>query len=116
VDDKLQNLLLILFSVFLSSLGQIVLKLGAIKSLPQEGLAQYLNVYNIAGLGLYGFSAIAWMLVLRKVELSYAYPMVALGYVLVVVASYFFFGETINSNRLIGLALIIGGILFISRS
>ncbi|WP_433744920.1 EamA family transporter [Falsibacillus pallidus] len=112
----LQNFLLILVSVFLSAGGQIVLKLGANHPSTRDGILGFFTLYNILGLGLYGLSAVMWMLVLRKVELSYAYPMVSLGYVLVVIASYYIFGESINTLRVAGLVFIMIGIVFISRS
>jgi multidrug transporter EmrE-like cation transporter len=113
-----QNILFILLSVFLSSVGQIVLKYGAVKteSANHSLLISLINPTNIIGLALYGLSAVVWMLVLKRVELSYAYPMVSLGYVLVFIASYYLFGESLNFNRIIGLVLIMAGIFFVSRS
>ncbi len=43
----------------------------------------------MAGIISYGVSFLLWIKVLSKVELSYAYPMVSLGYVLVMIFSYF---------------------------
>ncbi|MDQ0215256.1 multidrug transporter EmrE-like cation transporter [Oikeobacillus pervagus] len=115
----MKNILLILFSVFLSSMGQIVLKYGAVKTVDQPKsmeIMNFLSPINITGLFLYGLSALVWMVVLRKVELSYAYPMVSVGYVLVFVFSYYLFGESLSMNRIIGMVFIMIGIIFISRS
>jgi multidrug transporter EmrE-like cation transporter len=111
---------MILLSVFISTLGQIFLKLGATseKSIFQTdiGLLKMFNITSIFGLFLYAVSALLWMVVLKKVELSYAYPMVSLGYVFVFIASYFLFGEAINMTRIAGLVVIIIGIIILSRS
>jgi multidrug transporter EmrE-like cation transporter len=53
---------------------------------------------------------------LKKVELSYAYPMVSLGYILVFIASYFIFHEPINWLRMGGMLFIIAGITLVARS
>lgn len=53
---------------------------------------------------------------LRKVDLSYAYPMVSFGYVFVIIASALLFGETINFMKITGMVCIVAGILFIAKS
>ncbi|MNL86178.1 4-amino-4-deoxy-L-arabinose-phosphoundecaprenol flippase subunit ArnF [compost metagenome] len=55
------------------------------------------------------------MKVLTQAELSYAYPMVSLGYVNVVLLSCFLLQETFTWNKLIGTAIIIIGILVINK-
>ena len=61
-------------------------------------------------------SAILWVVVLSNVEVSMAYPMVSLGYVMVVIVSWLFLGESVGWLRTGGLLLIIGGVVMISRS
>ncbi|MDF2636375.1 MAG: protein of unknown function transrane [Pelosinus sp.] len=70
----------------------------------------------VLGLFLYGISTILWIMALKKVELSYAYPMVSLGYILVFIASYFIFHEPINWLRMGGMLFIIAGITLVARS
>lgn len=114
----MNKFILILLSVTLSSIGQVMLKYGAIKSNESTAmnLLKYLNFSNLMGLTLYGLSALLWMVILRKVDLSYAYPMVSLGYILVFIFSYYIFGEPISTTRIVGLAIILLGIVVISRS
>jgi len=57
-----------------------------------------------------------WIKVLSKVELSYAYPMVSLGYVLIMIFSYFFFKENITPIRIVGVVLIMIGVVLVARS
>ncbi|ACS99106.1 conserved hypothetical protein [Paenibacillus sp. JDR-2] len=111
------NMVWILVSVIMGAAGQVLLKFGAMH--PNESMSgplRMLNLYNAGGIFLYGASALIWMFVLRKVELSYAYPFVSLAYIIVLVASYYFFGESINTYKIAGLVLIVGGIAFISRA
>ena len=56
------------------------------------------------------------MVVLGKVEVSLAYPLLSVGYILTAVIGYFFMGENVNLIRIIGLTFICVGIIIISRS
>ena len=60
-------------------------------------------------------SGLCWMATMSKLEISYAYPFTALGFVLVLIFSHFFFGESFNMMKLGGVLLIIGGIAVASR-
>lgn len=73
------------------------------------------NVYVISGFILFALGAILWLVVLSKVEVSYAYPIGSLGYILLLFASWLFLGETIPLSRWIGVLLICLGIFFIAR-
>ncbi|WP_255253027.1 EamA family transporter [Brevibacillus laterosporus] len=80
-------------------------------------ILQYLtNIPIMVGLGLYGISAFVWIAAIEKVQLSYAYPMAALGYVLVALLSMWIFQEPLSGVRLLGLAIIVVGVIVISRS
>lgn len=113
---------LILISVILSACGQVAMKMGA-SSLSGKSdvllmkILQYLtNIPIMVGLGLYGISAFVWIAAIEKVQLSYAYPMAALGYVLVALFSMWIFQEPLSGVRLLGLAIIVIGVIVISRS
>ena len=67
-------------------------------------------------LALYGVSAMIWTVVLSKLDLSLAYPMVSMGYVLVVFLSWLILKEPVSLLRIAGLAVICCGVLLISRS
>jgi multidrug transporter EmrE-like cation transporter len=68
------------------------------------------------GLALYGLGALAWILVLTRLNLSLAYPFLALNFVLIAVASRVFLGESIPVIRWAGIAVICVGIFLIARS
>ncbi len=57
-----------------------------------------------------------WTVVLSKLDLSLAYPMVSMSYVLVVFLSWLILKEPVNVMRIAGLVVICGGVLLISRS
>jgi multidrug transporter EmrE-like cation transporter len=114
----MKQLLLILASVVIGAAGQIVLKIGASKSAHEDLniLKLFLNWQVFLGLFLYGLSALVWIIVLRKSELSYAYPLVSLGYIIVFIASFFLFQESITLIRGFGLFFILIGIILIAKS
>ncbi|MED0738688.1 SMR family transporter [Aneurinibacillus thermoaerophilus] len=74
------------------------------------------NIPILFGLFLYGLSALFWIFAISKVQLSYAYPMVAIGYVFVFVFSVLLFNESISNLRIVGLLTIIIGIMIIAKS
>ncbi|WP_304541769.1 EamA family transporter [Desulforamulus aquiferis] len=62
---------------------------------------------------MYATSLVTWLKVLSTMELSLAYPMVSLGYVLVMVLSFLFLGETFTIHKLLGVAAVITGVMLI---
>ena len=74
-----------------------------------------LNPYIIASLILTLLAGVTWMIVMTKFEISYAYPFTILGLVLVAIFSIVFFGESVNTYKISGIALIILGISVISK-
>ncbi|MFL0195887.1 SMR family transporter [Clostridium sp. WILCCON 0269] len=115
---------LILVSVFLGAIGQVLVKYGAgnlelnftIKYLMPSILSILKSVPVMLGIISYGLSFLLWIKVLSKMELSYAYPMVSLGYVVTMIFSYFIFKENISFVRILGVAFIILGVILVSRS
>lgn len=115
---------LAIVSVILGALGQVLVKLGARHlelSFAWHDLGQTLwtivkNAPVMGGLFLYGVSFLLWVKVLTKLELSYAYPLVSIGYILVMACSYFLFKENLSLYRLLGTLLIIAGVVVVARS
>jgi multidrug transporter EmrE-like cation transporter len=64
----------------------------------------------------YAVSIFLWMVVLSKVEVSYAYPFLSIGYVVASIAGYYFFNESLTPVRIIGIIIICIGVYLISRS
>lgn len=68
------------------------------------------------GLACYGASAVTWLMALSKVDLSFAFPMLSLGFVITALYSWLFFGEVLYWNRVLGIALVVTGVLVIAAS
>ena len=121
----LKLLLLILSSVSLSALAQITLKTGMSTERIQQvmdGSGSTLElILSIAhsplvwlGLGMYFIGALVWLLVLARVDVSFAYPFVGLGFILTMLLGFLLLGEVIGVARIIGTLLVVGGVVLIS--
>lgn len=110
----------LLLSVFTAISGQFFLKLGALK-LGKANVSNALNqVFSILftpelllGLVLYGLSAVMYILLLTRVNLSVIGPAVSIGYVFSVLLGYYFFHESLTFSRLVGLGLITCGVILV---
>lgn len=114
---------LILISVASGVAGQTFLKLGSERSGGgvSEGLVGLVtsiltSPLTLVGILLYGCGALAWIAVLQRMDLSYAYPFLALNFVLIALVSYFILGETVPLSRWIGIGIICAGILVVART
>ncbi len=74
------------------------------------------NPRVLFGLFLYSLSFIIWIIVLSRVEITYAYPLLSLSVVLVAVVSWTMLGETFNISRLAGIMLTIVGAWLVIQS
>lgn len=70
----------------------------------------------LGGLALYALGALAWIMVLSRLDLSYAYPFLALNFVLITFISRYYLNEVVPTLRWFGLAFICMGILLVARS
>jgi len=121
-----KSLLMISFSISLAVTGQLLLKSGMNKIGPismvdirNAGATALLVVSNgrvMLGLTLYFLSAIVWLIVLSRVNLSFAYPLVGFSYVIVMFASRLLFNEPISAIRWGGAAFIVLGVVLITRT
>jgi drug/metabolite transporter (DMT)-like permease len=116
---------LILFDVALNVVGQLCLKFGMSKmgnfslSLPNIASVFFraaVNPYIILGVFCYGLGFLVWLIVLAKAEVSYAYPMISLGYVFTAILAYHFLGEHVTATRFVGILVTCLGVFIIARS
>ena len=70
----------------------------------------------IGGLSCYVISVVVWIMALSRVEVSIAYPLLSVGYVVNAIAAYYLFGEAVTPMRLTGIAVIIVGVWIVARS
>ena len=105
--------LILLASVFISSVSQILLKKSAGIKYPSK-IREYLNPYVIIGYGLFFGCTIISMFALKVVPLSMSPVLESFGYIFVAVLSFFFLKEKFTKRQLIGTALIIIGVVVYS--
>lgn len=113
---------LIFTSVIIGIAGQLLMKQGVSQIGDfSEGLINFLyhailSPWVIAGLVGYAIGTAIWLMLLSKVEVSYAYPMLSLGYIFLLIFASLFLGEHISFIRIIGVILIVIGVVLITRS
>lgn len=88
--------------------AQLLLKQGAMGG--GNLIAQFLNPATIGGLALYAIAAFFYVVALRAIPVSVAFPSVALSYVLVALLGNLWFGEPLGVAHLTGIALIVVGV------
>ena len=119
------QLALILSGVLLNAIAQLLLKAGSgaladidLRAGNAVAIAGRLvfNLPIIAGLACYALSVVVWILALARVEVSVAYPMLSVGYVVNAVAAWWFFGENLSGARLAGIGIILVGVWLVARS
>ena len=116
---------LILLGVLLNAGAQLLLKAGMSQighfeftlanALP-IGMKIIGNPPIIMGLLLYVISVGVWLLVLSRVQVSFAYPMLSIGYIVNALAAYYFFAEPLTSMRLLGIFVIIAGVYLVAQN
>jgi multidrug transporter EmrE-like cation transporter len=119
------TLMLAFASVSLNATAQIALRkamlaLGSLPVSPSNLIAfiadMLLNLWFLLGMGCYAVSIGLWLVVLSKLEVSAAYPLLSIGYVITAVIGFFFMNESVGILRVSGIGLICAGLVLISRS
>ena len=121
----MKQISLLLVTVTLNVAGQYLMKRGMtdvgaitgdLSALASSLATAFTNPYVLAGVGAYGFSSIFWLVLLSRVDLSYAYPALSLGYVLITLVSAIALGEQVSSLRWLGVITISVGVILVARS
>jgi multidrug transporter EmrE-like cation transporter len=116
---------LILAGVLLNALAQLLLKAGtnavghfefSSANLVPVGMKLAFQPYILGGMVCYAVSLVVWIMALSRVEVSIAYPMLSIGYVLNAVAAWYFFGESVTAMRMAGIGIIVVGVYIVARS
>ena len=111
----------VIVAIILAACGQLTMKaamsgLPVAVSSPIEAMRTILSrplVY--VGLMFYGLSSFLWLISLSRLPLSYMYPFTALLLVIVTFGSALLFQEPLNAWKISGVAIIIAGLMVISR-
>lgn len=123
------TLLIAFVSVTLNSLAQICLRKSVlnlpVSSRGQTGLLIWvsdlayniiLNIWFIGGMLCYAASIMTWLVVLSKTEVSAAYPLLSIGYIIAAAIGFLFLGENVTLLRVAGILVICLGVVIISKS
>lgn len=121
-----QSFILIFFSIAVATAGQLLLKVGMdqVGQIGFENLSylvptltrMFTNPIILVALVCYALSAVGWMAVLSRLDLSFAYPMLAIMYVLIPLASRILLGEAIPPLRWLGIIVVVVGVIIVSRT
>ncbi|MGH8282397.1 MAG: SMR family transporter [Gammaproteobacteria bacterium] len=121
---NLISFLLVIAGVLLNAAAQLLLKAGVsrvgvihlqLNTVLSAGWKLAFEPHILGGLACYVVSVVVWILALSRVPVSIAYPMLSLGYVVVAVAAWSVFGETLGAMRITGIAVIIVGVYLLAR-
>jgi drug/metabolite transporter (DMT)-like permease len=117
--------LLILLLLVLDTAAQIFFKIGVTRlgEFPVENgyvIAKYTlqllsNPFVVGGIIALIFAFFTWLILISKVDLSFAHPMTSLVYVTIPLCSSWLLNEPFNWKQLIGIALIVLGVIVISE-
>jgi len=105
---------LIFIALILRSLASVFAKQAALTSIGQGVYGMVVNVWFLAELFTLGIQAIVWVLVLRRIALSVAYPFMSLVFALNLLAAWLIFGEPILPQHIIGITVIIAGVVILN--
>ena len=116
---------LILFTVLTNFLSQIMLKKGmtmigefelSVSGLSSTALDVLLNWYIVLGIFVMVVSMASHLVVLSRVEISFAYPFLGLSFVLITVYGHFILAESVTMWRVAGVLLICSGVALVART
>lgn len=107
----LRSMLLVFAASVVGSFGAVFLKFGS--ATVSRSALSFVNRNLILGVTLYLGSSVFYALGLKGGQVSVLYPMVSLGYIWTMVWSRIFFKETFNAQKLVGLALVLVGVVFV---
>jgi drug/metabolite transporter (DMT)-like permease len=106
--------------------GQILLKkgMGSLGTLNLTGLtgavqtALQIGTTPLVwfGLGCYGIATMIWLIVLTRLDVSLAYPLLALNFVLVPLLGWLLLGEQVPSWRWVGIGIVLLGVTVVART
>jgi small multidrug resistance pump len=104
----------LLAGILLGVVGQVALKAGAERS--SGMMAQLFDPFTIGGFAIYAVAAILYIIAIKRIPISLAFPTVSLSYVAVAVIAHLVWGEALGLPQIAGMALIIGGILLLHQA
>ena len=116
---------LVMTGVLLNAIAQLALKASVsdtgiinldMQSLLSSAGSLASNWWLWLGLFCYAISVVVWILALSRVDVSIAYPMLSIGYIVNAVAASYLFNEPMGIGKVIGIGIIIVGVYVLARS
>lgn len=115
---------MIMLSVSLNAGSQLLLRKAMIVAGPLPPLSQPVklagtlafNMWLVSGLACCVLGVAAWLVVLSRTEVSIAYPMLSIGYVIAAVIGVACLGEQVTIMRMCGIALICLGVVVVAQT
>jgi len=116
---------LVMTGVLLNAIAQLALKASVsdtgiinldMQSLLSSAGSLAFNLWLWIGLICYAISVVVWILALSRVDVSIAYPMLSIGYIVNAVAAWHLFDEPMNLGKVVGIGIIIVGVYILARS
>ncbi|WP_448268058.1 EamA family transporter [Nostoc sp. DSM 114167] len=109
---KITPYIILFVSILLSISGQLLMKNAMIYT--NEGVFTWDFIQKLSlAITVYCLGIVNWILALRSVKLSIAYPLTSLNYVGILFGSYYFFNEVITLTRIVGVITIFLGVLLV---
>jgi drug/metabolite transporter (DMT)-like permease len=116
---KVFDHLYILASIFFTVYSQLVMRwqVTLAGELPGDSLGKIwflasllVNPWVLSGVVATFLAGVSWMLAMARFEISYAYPFVGLSFILIMILSGLFFGESIGPFKILGTILVVLGV------
>ena len=116
----------IISGVILNACAQLLLKAGtnalggAIHLTMSNWFQTFVKVVTqlpiLGGLACYGISLVVWIIGLSRTDVTIAYPMLSLGYVVSAFGAWMFLGEAVSPQRLVAIGVIVIGVVLLART
>ena len=116
----------IITGVLLNAVAQLLLKAGtnalggAIHLTPANAIETFVKVATqlpiLGGLACYGVSLVVWIIGLSRTDVTIAYPMLSLGYVVSAIGAWMFLGEVVPPQRMLAIGVIMLGVILLART
>jgi drug/metabolite transporter (DMT)-like permease len=115
----------ILTGICLNAMAQLLLKAGtnAVGAIHltadtwvSTGVKLATQLPILGGLTCYVVSVVVWIIGLSRVDVTIAYPMLSLGYIINAFGAWYFLGESVSAQRLLAIGIIIIGVALLARS
>jgi len=115
----------IFVGICLNAVAQLLLKagtnaVGAIHLTAENwfstGVKLATQLPILGGLTCYVISVVVWIIGLSRVDVTIAYPLLSLGYIINAIGAWYFLGEVVSAQRILAIGVIIVGVILLTRS